>query len=455
MSVRETRQPVAGLEVAFFASPIARREETEASAAEVEGELRKVGEDLRTPARVAVRTGADTTVQVAGHAGAGEAQAERPGRVFVPVPVVLTGGTEAQVLAWLDRQATAAAREGGRALAPLLLALPHSNSLPACLEILARLRTDGRGGRVAVVGRAGWSREVSAAAATARVAGFMRSARIGLFGGPSEWLAASSPDPETVRRVWGPEVVTIPLDEVVRACRAVLAEDVAGLRRQAAELMRRAEEVVEPDSGTVTGALALHQALRGLVRRHRLDAVTVRCFDLLGPVSNTGCVALSLLNDEGVTAACEGDLPALLTMMVLGRLTGRAVFMANPSDLDEAAGTVTFAHCSVPLRLVRPFRLRSHFESGVGVGIEGRFGPGVVTVARIGGRDLRQVEVFRGEVQTSGPGHREDLCRTQVTLAVGRTVVRRLLEAPLGNHHLIVPGDHVWAVLDCLERVLA
>jgi L-fucose isomerase-like protein len=255
--------------------------------------------------------------------------------------------------------------------------------------------------------------------------------------------------------VWGPEVVTIPLAEVVEACRAVLAEDPAGLRREAAELVRRAAEVVEPDSDTLAGALALYRALRGLVDRHRLDAVTVRCFDLLGPVSNTGCLALSLLNDEGVTAACEGDLPALLTMMVLARLTGRPVFMANPSDLDEAAGTVTFAHCSVPLGLVGAFRLRSHFESGVGVGLEGRFEPGVVTVARIGGRDLRQAEVFRGQVQASGPGRREDLCRTQVTLAVGRAVVRRLLEAPLGNHHLIVPGDHAEAVLDCLERVPA
>ncbi|MCL6581798.1 MAG: hypothetical protein K6U08_09345 [Firmicutes bacterium] len=181
--------------------------------------------------------------------------------------------------------------------------------------------------------------------------------------------------------------------------------------------------------------------------------MTVRCFDLLGPTGNTGCVAMARLNDEGVTAACEGDLPAALTMMVLQRLTGRPAFMANPSDVDLAAGTVTFAHCTVPTTIVSSFRLRSHFETGLGAGLEGRFAPGPVTVARIGGRDLDAVRVFRGTIRPGTHEPRGDLCRTQVTLEVDRWNLETLLERPLGNHHIIVPGDHVAAFQAVADEV--
>ena len=42
--------------------------------------------------------------------------------------------------------------------------------------------------------------------------------------------------------------------------------------------------------------------------KERLDAVAVRCFDLVTARGTTGCLALSALNDAGRVAACEGDL---------------------------------------------------------------------------------------------------------------------------------------------------
>jgi len=99
------------------------------------------------------------------------------------------------------------------------LALPHSNSLPASLEILARLGQTARPGRIVVAGRGDWRRDLALAVRQAGLAVFMRQAHIGLFGGAASWLAASSPDPGTIRRTWGPEVVTIPLSEVAERYR--------------------------------------------------------------------------------------------------------------------------------------------------------------------------------------------------------------------------------------------
>jgi hypothetical protein len=42
---------------------------------------------------------------------------------------------------------------------------------------------------------------------------------------------------------------------------------------------------------TIEGAIRIYHALRGLAEEHRLSALTVRCFDLIGPLRNTGCYA--------------------------------------------------------------------------------------------------------------------------------------------------------------------
>ncbi|RJQ09639.1 MAG: hypothetical protein C4551_03535 [Bacillota bacterium] len=388
------------LELTFFASPIARPEEVALMTAWVREQLGEVAGDS---------------------SGGGRG---------LPVAVVLTGGTEDQVLRRLEDVSGPAT----------LLALPHSNSIPACMEILAKLGQDHRTGRIVVVSRGQWRDDLDKVARAADLTTRLRKSRIGLFGGPSSWLVASSPDPAVVTEVWGPEVVSVPLSEVVGRYRSLEVDEET--RALARELLAGAAEVVEPDWDTVSRAVLLYRVLRDMARELRLDALTVRCFDLLGDVANTGCFALSRLNDDGVVAGCEGDLPATLTMLVLAGLSGRPCFMANPSDVDAEAGMVTFGHCSAPLGIVNTYRLRSHFESGLGVGLEGHFRQGeTFTVARVGGRRLDDYEVFEGHAM-SEDAHptREDLCRTQVTLDVGERQAGSLLERPLGNHHVLVPG---------------
>ena len=54
---------------------------------------------------------------------------------------------------------------------------------------------------------------------------------------------------------------------------------------------------------------------------------------------------LSLLNDEGVAAACEADVYGALSMWIGMRLSGQPVFFGDPVSLDEGENTLTFWHC--------------------------------------------------------------------------------------------------------------
>ena len=88
----------------------------------------------------------------------------------------------------------------------LLIAHPGHNSLPAALEILARLQREGAAGRIFYLtgpdDERGW-RQIAEAVHDLEVRRDLRRARIGLIGAPSDWLIASSPTPEVVRETWG------------------------------------------------------------------------------------------------------------------------------------------------------------------------------------------------------------------------------------------------------------
>ncbi len=348
----------------------------------------------------------------------------------LPVLLVLTGGTEQ---AALDAA-------GDSTLPVVLLAHPLQNSFPACLEILARLQQLGRRGEIVFLadgpdGDRAFHEVATAAAARARLAG----RRLGVIGKPSDWLVASMPTAPAVKEAWGVDLVEVPLAEVMDAMKAVPAgaPQLAGL---VADLVGAADAVVEPTSADLQAAATVLVALREVCARHRLDACTVRCFDLVTQLRTTGCYALSQLNDEGFIAGCEGDVPATLTMMWLHALAGEVPFVANPQQVDVANHRLWISHCTIGRSLLDGYRVRSHFESGLGVAIEGRLPNQPVTIARIGGVDLRSALVTDGRIVAGG--NSPDRCRTQLEIEV-EADLNDMLQRPLGNHHVMIRGH--WA----------
>lgn len=116
-----------------------------------------------------------------------------------------------------------------------------------------------------------------------------------------------------------------------------------------------------------------------MIKKNDLNAVTVRCFDLL-PLNVTCCLSLSKLNDEMITAGCEGDIHAAITMMLLSQITRRPTFMANPIDYDVATNSLLIAHCTIARDLCSSDVLRTHFESGKSVAVQGILNEGLSDV---------------------------------------------------------------------------
>jgi L-fucose isomerase-like protein len=325
----------------------------------------------------------------------------------------------------------------------ILLADGKHNSLPAALEISAWVRQQGETAEIVHGDSAFVSSRLQGLADFQKTRRTLRGP-IGVIGKPSDWLIASLPDRGRVKKRWGTKFIDIPL-KTLRGCQADAAEATA----LAGDFAANAARLEGVDEAALTTAARLVPALRSVFRKYRLQAATVRCFSLIDSLRTTGCLALSKLNDEGLICGCEGDVAAAFSMLLLHALTGAVPFMANPAAADAANKRLLLAHCSVPRRAVSAYRLQTHFETGLGVGLSGDFAPGAVTVFKAGGPGLDKYFVSGAEVIPCRPA--AGLCRTQVSLHL-KEPADYFLRAALANHHVLVSGDHAERIDDFMRH---
>ncbi len=311
-----------------------------------------------------------------------------------------------------------------------LLTSGKSNSLAAAMEILSFLLQNGYHGEIIHGSPAYISDRIKLLAKVGEARRLLNGCRLGIIGEPSDWLISSRYNVSEVSRRLGIDLLNVPMEEL-------LEEIAVAETQQTKSLTEDYETNITQVRESLPVALQVYEALRALVGRHSLQGFTLRCFDLLTAVHNTGCLALAKLNAGGIVAGCEGDVPAMLSMIIGRALTGMSGFQANPAHIDPETGEVLFAHCTIPFDMLERFELDTHFESGIGVGIRGYVKQGPVTVFKVSG-DLTRYYVEEGELLRcqAAPG----LCRTQMLLRLPQTDY--FLTNPIGNHHIIFLGHH-------------
>ncbi|MBR6055051.1 MAG: hypothetical protein IKP46_06910 [Bacteroidales bacterium] len=368
-----------------------------------------------------------------------------------------------------------------------LLTSGESNSLAASMEILSFLRLRGLSGEIIHGTPASVAARLAALPSSASVISsevekslpvegaerLLEGVRLGVVGRPSDWLISSEVDYAKARERFGVEIIDISMDELLDEIRVGGFSIPDAIRLNS---LNTPKYGVPFKAGDFDKALEIYGALSRIVRKYSLQGLTLRCFDLLGTVGSTGCMALAILNAEGITATCEGDVPAMVTMAIAKKIAGTPGFQVNLSRIREEG--FLFAHCTVPLNIVDNYCYDTHFESGIGVAVHGEFSKGPVTLFKVGASMDR---FFLAPAILVDNPYANNLCRTQVLLrpaapaepspshlapaaeasvsAVGSAVADAsasvagvvaladyFLREPLGNHHVILPGDWVSAI---------
>ncbi len=251
----------------------------------------------------------------------------------------------------------------------------------------------------------------------------LKSQTLGLIGEVSDWLVASSVSQEALRERLGIRMKKITWHE-------------AGDFRTHLPSMEFINKFDHTSTHPLTSASKVHTLLKEIIATHHLDAITVECFSLVQKNGVTACLALSDLNDHGVPSGCEGDLVSITGMMLLKEITGYIPWMANLAGIKGTSALL--AHCTAPTELLADFSIQTHFETDKGTAIQGYFEEDRVTLFRLDNK-LSRAFLAAGNI-TDRPTF-PYACRTQILVELPAQALKSLKEDPLGNHHLVLPGD--------------
>ena len=316
-----------------------------------------------------------------------------------------------------------------------LLTYGVNNSLAASLEILAFLKNHNLKGEV-LHGDTEYIRSRIKALAPIQPTK-KGSANLGLIGRSSDWLISSDVDPKTALEKFDVNLVYIPIQELVDEYNKLDSFEIYDSLK---------DKKFDPKE--ISKAERLYNAIKVLVKKYNLSGFTIRCFDLLGTLKTTACLALSHFNDEGIIATCEGDVPSMLGMYVAQKLLKEVAFQCNPSRIDTKNNEILLAHCTIPCNICKSFVLDTHYESGIGVGIHGEVKEGDATIFRL---NSALTECFVEEGSIKNNQYENKLCRTQIVCNFPE--LDKILKTPLGNHELIILGHHKKALVEYFESV--
>jgi L-fucose isomerase-like protein len=336
----------------------------------------------------------------------------------------LSGGSE--------RSALAAIEEGGFYA---LLTWEEGNSNASALETKAAMRKlnadsillDIRGEKTVQI--------LEQLLLVKNALGELNGSCLGLIGEVSEWLVASDVKAETFRSRLGVDLKKIAWDSLGDFSDMTAPQSFKDFYTQG-------------DLEEIGKAGQVYSLLKNCVEKHQLDALSVECFSLVTSRAVSGCLALAELNKEGIPAACEGDTASAAGMMIANVLTGIVPWIANVARIGYEE--TLLAHCTISPTLITDFDIPTHYETNVGTAIRGKFKGEQITVFRID-EDISKIFITLGTI-VDRPNY-ASACRTQIEVKFPNSAVDCLKEHPLGNHHLVLPGDHR-EILELAGRVL-
>ncbi len=211
-------------------------------------------------------------------------------------------------------------------------------------------------------------------------------------------------------------------------------------------------ENVRPQTLRMSASIFL--GLRSVIEKENAKAMAINCLKLPRFGLCHPCLAMFELFRTAIIPACEADLNAMLSMMLLTHLAEKPSFMGNVFEGDSA--TIEIDHCVAPTGMLDDltgYELADHHgnPSSATAAVDlPKSSP--ATIARIS-PDLSQVHFAIGEVVSS---HHQGHCRNTVVIHLNN--VQNFIRNKLRRHYSVVCADlrhelQVWARAEKIQLV--
>ncbi len=161
-------------------------------------------------------------------------------------------------------------------------------------------------------------------------------------------VASSIYDLEGLRQRYGVDHTLITAEEVIDTMRALSPEKRQEAEALTDELITKARKV-HMERENILPSVNFYFAVKELLAKYESNAFVIPCFEVcatrvMEEERVTFCLAHSLLKDEGIPSACEGDLNALLSLTVLMQVAQRTAAMGNTYVVDRERNILALHH---------------------------------------------------------------------------------------------------------------
>lgn len=165
----------------------------------------------------------------------------------------------------------------------------------------------------------------------------LRTAKIGIVGHRIAGMVEAAVNEIQLKKSLGPRVVYYNMAKILEKAANFCNADVQKNWKGLTEKVNRCD--VSEEEGF--DSIKIYKALREIITHDNLNAVAFGCYpDKMG----CACIAASLLADENIPLACEGDANAAVGQLILSSLTNHPTHNTDWLEPLED-GTIVLTHC--------------------------------------------------------------------------------------------------------------
>ena len=284
----------------------------------------------------------------------------------------------------------------------------------------------------------------------AKVRKAMRSLKIAAIGHTPRGFGFGRALDAELAKGFGAELEAVEARELMDMARSYKPEECGEYLDKSLCAMRCLENTPEKN---LCDYARLYRAYADYARSNGIEAIASRCWpDFFTDYGTPVCSVLSMLNDQGIAAACEADIYGALSMWIGMKLSGAPVFFGDPVAMDERENTISYWHCGAGACSLA----REDTGAMVGVHPNRKIGPAM----DFGCRPFREATVFRVSRNPGGTfrffimeGSTEDREKQFIGTSLvfkcrkpSREIVEESIRQGLEPHFAVIQG--AWG--DCL-----
>lgn len=168
---------------------------------------------------------------------------------------------------------------------------------------------------------------------------------------------------DTLREKYGIQMVYKNSDELLDDVNRLGDDQVSEAREIAKELVANADFCGTNEEDVFRSA-KFYLAVKNMMEHYECNAFTIPCFEIcathrLNQEKYVFCLAHSLLKEEGIPAACEGDLNVLMAMIMLMNITDSAPHMGNMHPVISNDGYLSISELTLTQGQLPPDNLKN------------------------------------------------------------------------------------------------